>query len=159
MNNMRAPASKNVLEALVFLRNVIRQGGDFLLAMRIGFFVWKLPRQLTNSNLPRLLNKLRSYPSSSVGQFSSDLEKISGIRQLWLWIPILRSHNTCYIRAMTIYRFLNCDGKPLQIHFGVERSARSERLRGHAWVTLDDKILEPPPSLLEGRVREIYVYP
>jgi hypothetical protein len=37
--------------------------------------------------------------------------------------------------------------------------AASDRLRGHAWVTLGGELLEAPAPVMAGRVSELYVYP
>lgn len=155
---MRLPVLRNVLKAQLFLQNSIRQGADLVLAMRIGFF-WGIPRKLATTDLPRLLSKLRTLPASSIDHFSSNLDQVSGFLRHWLWIPILRSHNTCYVRAITLYRFLDFGGRVFRIHLGIEPAAGSGvRLRGHASITVDEKVLDAPGPLLEGRVREIYVY-
>lgn len=60
-----------------------------------------------------------------------------------------------YSRADERARWRN-DGR----HFGVEPGAdANDRIRGHAWVTLDGELLEAPEPVLAGRVRELYVYP
>jgi hypothetical protein len=48
----------------------------------------------------------------------------------------------------------------MRIHFGVEPGvSATDRLRGHAWVTVDGALLEAPEPVLAGRVRELYAYP
>jgi hypothetical protein len=55
-----------------------------------------------------------------------------------------------------MYRFLQAPEEQLKLHLGIERrDDLRERLRGHAWVTLNGTALEAPTPVLEGRVREI----
>ena len=66
----------------------------------------------------------------------------------------------CYLRALTVFRFLDPGAAEMRIHFGVEPGAAgSARLRGHAWITVSGGIVEAPEEVLAGRVKEIYCYP
>jgi hypothetical protein len=86
----------------------------------------------------------------------ADGEQIEWIRSWWLRRAPLRRFNTCYVRAIVLYRFLRGDDDAIQLHFGIEtREQLHERLRGHAWVTLNGVALEAPPPVQEGRIREI----
>ena len=68
--------------------------------------------------------------------------------------PRLRRRNTCYVRAFTLYRFVDAGTRDVRIHFGVEPD-RSDRLRGHAWVTVDGEMLEGPPEVTTGSIVEV----
>jgi hypothetical protein len=62
-------------------------------------------------------------------------------------VPGLRSRDTCYVRALTLYRFLDPGTHDVQLRVGVEWHDRPGGvLRGHAWVTLDGQVLEGPPE-------------
>lgn len=68
-------------------------------------------------------------------------------------MPLLRRRNTCYVRALTLYRFIHPGKGNLKIHFGVEpKIPPNDRLRGHAWVTIDGILVEAPTPVLEGRI-------
>jgi len=128
---------------------------DLMLAFRIGVFLWQLPRRLDRQPLDSLLREL-----AEGSDLQSDAQRISRIRQAWLASPLFRERNTCYIRALTLYRFLGDQRNSKRIHFGVEPGMRpGDRIHGHAWVTLDGDVLEAPEPLLSGRVRELYSFP
>ncbi len=66
----------------------------------------------------------------------------------------------CYVRALTLYRFLDPGAALLRIHFGVEPGVdAADRLRGHAWISVGGDIFETPDPVRAGRVREIYGHP
>ena len=142
------------------LRNVLRQPGDWLLGLRIGWFLWQLPPQMEQLALPVLLERLRTAPRPPAADAVGAVARIARLRQPWLNHPPLASRNTCYMRALTLYRFVDPRGRALRIHFGIEPGVDArDRLRGHAWITVNDEVFEPPDPLLAGRVREIYCHP
>lgn len=154
------PAPRAVLRFLRLLRSSIKQIDDIPLTLGIGVFIWKLPGKLSRSDLPQFLDKIRNSPRPSGIDTRSDVERICRLRRLWLWLPILSARNSCHVRAMTLYRFLDPRKRQLQIHFAVEPGRNpDDRLHGHAWVTVDGEVLEEPIHLLEGRLHEIYVHP
>ncbi|MGI9044885.1 MAG: lasso peptide biosynthesis B2 protein [Gemmatimonadaceae bacterium] len=137
----------------------LREPGDITLALRIGAFLLTMPRRLDRLPLDAVLGRIRRERERS-GSATSGIERVARLRQALLASPLLRHRNTCYVRAMTLYRFLDGGGQRMRIHFGVEPGmAASDRVRGHAWVTLDGELLEAPSSVLAGRVSELYVYP
>lgn len=142
------------------LRRTIRQPGDLVLALRIGYFLWKVPRRLDRSDLPTLLRELRSCARPRSNRLESDLARIIRLRQAWLGLPFFSARNTCYTRAFTLYRFLEPGHRRLRIHLGIEEpSVSKDRMRGHAWVSVDGVVVEPPEPVVQGRVREIFRYP
>lgn len=142
------------------LARTFQEPGDLLLAARIGVFLWRIPRQLDRKPLDSVLGELSREPRDESGDLEASATRISRIRQAWLMSPLLRERNTCYIRALTLYRFLNAGSRSVRIHFGVEPGVREEdRIRGHAWVTVNGDVLEAPEPLLTGRVRELYSFP
>jgi hypothetical protein len=151
------PKPSDVLRFVQVLQGTIKRPEDIPLALQIGVFILALPHKLSRSDLPRLMDEIRYSPRP---KGSVDLERISRLRRPWLWLPILNARNTCYVRAMTLYRFLDPREGDLRIHFAVEPGRNPEdRLRGHAWVTVDGEVLEEPVHVLAGRLREIYVHP
>jgi len=120
----------------------------------------RLPRRLDRQPLDRLLSELASRPRDISPDVQSDARRISRLRQAWLASPLFRARNTCYVRALTMFRFLADDGRSMRIHFGVEPGTDpGDRVRGHAWVTVGDDVLEAPQPLLSGRVSELYAFP
>jgi len=141
------------------IRRTFRKPADVALAVRIGVFLIVMPRRLETRPLDGVLSEIERARSSSRGE-ANDVARISRLRQAWLASPLLRERNTCYVRAITLYRFLDAGGGKMRIHFGLEPGTDpGNRLRGHAWVTLDDELLEAPEPVLAGRVSELYVYP
>lgn len=121
----------------------IRRPGDVLLAVRIGLFMWRTPGHLQRQNLIEFLDRIREQHRPALRDIASPVEHIARLRRAWFHLGLLRGHNTCYMRALTLYRFLPVREQDLQIHFVVEPARDGiDRLRGHAWVTLDDKIVE-----------------
>lgn len=142
------------------LRNLAQEPGDTTLALYIGVFLWRLPRQMDRMPLPRLLDRLSAGARPDEPDVRRAAQRIARLRQPWLNLSLLRNRSTCYMRALTLYRFLPARERTLRIHFGVEPGIDSaDRLRGHAWVTVDGEIFEPPDPLIAGRVREIYCHP
>jgi len=149
--------------ALTFARRLgrlARQPRDVPLLLRMGCFLWTAPVRLGRSDLPAFLARLGAARRPRAHDVGAGVARIARLRQALLRLPTLRGSNTCYVRALTLYRFLDPGDRQLRIHFGVEPGADPEdRLAGHAWITVDDEVIEPPDPLLQGRVHEIYCYP
>lgn len=142
-------------------RRLLRQPGDIVFTLRIGLFVWRLPHLLQRHPLPELLDTLRAGGRPAAADIDTGLERIIRLRKPWLRKRRFGSHNTCYVRALSLYRFLDAGDHDFRIQF-VAEPARTpdERLRGHAWVTVDDRILEEPERLrAEGLTHEVYSHP
>jgi len=139
---------------------VLKSPGDILLIFCIGLFIWTLPRAMQKSGLPDFLERIRHARRPKAADLAAGVERIARLRQPWFRIPPLTSRNTCYTRAITLYRFLCVSEGNLKIHFGLEPSRTpGDHPHGHAWVTADGEILEPPDPVVAGLVRELYVYP
>lgn len=135
------------------IRNLIRRPDDIVLLLRVGIFVARAPKLVEQYAVRDLLSTLRGMRGKC-----ADPQRIMRMRTYWLCRARYRSHDTCYIRALTLYRFLETNGEPIGLHLGIEhREDRDARLHGHAWVSLGDRILEGPPAALEGRIREIHL--
>lgn len=142
-------------------RRLLRRPDDIILTLRIGWFIWRLPHRLRKQPLPRLLDALRAARQPAAPDVASGLERIIRLRTPWLRRYRLGTHNTCYVRALSLYRFLDAGNHDLRIHFVVEPARTPHaRIRGHAWVTVDNQIIEEPERLrAEGRTREVYSHP
>ncbi|MEN8106976.1 MAG: lasso peptide biosynthesis protein [Pseudomonadota bacterium] len=142
-------------------RRLLRQPGDIILTLRIGLFIWRLPHRLRRHPLPGLLDAVRAGSRPDAPDIATGMERIIRLRTPWLVHHRFGSHNTCYVRALSLYRFLDAGDRDFRIHFVVE-PARSpdERIRGHAWITVDNQILEEPGRLrTEGLTHEVYSHP
>ena len=137
-----------------------RRPGDIVLAARIGVFLWTIPRRLDSQPLDHVLRDLARESRDPSADLHADAARISRLRQAWLASPLFRARNTCYVRALTLFRFLADDGRSMRIHFGVEPGTLpGDRVRGHAWVSAGEEVLEAPEPLLAGRVSELYAFP
>ena len=152
-----APVRKWAANGLLSgVRRTLQDPGDIALAGRIGFFLLLIARRLDKTPLGELLKEIDEHRGATV----RGVERIARLRQAWLASPFMSARNTCYVRAMTLYRFLDSGSQVKRIHFGVEPGvSATDRLHGHAWVTLDGELLEAPEPVLAGRVRELYAYP
>jgi hypothetical protein len=141
------------------IRRTLRDPGDVDLAIRIGLFITLLPRKLASRPLDSLLAEISRTSRARIIHSDDAVARIARIRQAWLASPMLRSSNTCYVRAITTFRFLDARQHKMRIHVGVEPGvSATDRLRGHAWVTVDGCLLEAPDPVIAGRVRELYAY-
>ena len=139
-------------------RAIVREPSDFRLALRVGYFLCRAPADLERVSLPEFLASLRAADRPSAPDVWSAMERIVRLREAWLRLPGLRARNTCYLRALTLYRFLDADGGAVGIHFGIEPPRRpGDRLRGHAWITVDGRLLEGPEAVAAGGILEIPV--
>lgn len=118
----------------------------------VGHFVVRAPARLARTALPAFLQRLTLQPGRTV-----DVARVNRLTRRWLRLPGLRARDTCYLRSLVLFRFLDPAGGDLRLHLGVdEPRSPGERLHGHAWVSLDGRPVNPPESLGQGRLREIY---
>ena len=135
---------------------IIRRPADVPLAVAVGYFMWRAPAELHGTHLQDYLARLRQRRRPRAADAAASRERILRLRQLWLRLPWFRSRDNCYVRALTLYRFLDAGGLPVSIHFGIEqRSDPRERLRGHAWVCVDGQFFEGPPEVNGSLIREM----
>ncbi len=147
---------KQLVRSANVLRKAIRTPGDVALTARIGFFILRAPRELARTNVPEFLERLRQASRPRARDLASGAERIKRLRGACLALPALWRRDSCYVRALTLYRFLDPGTRKVQVHFGVELpDPRMERLHGHAWVTVDHEMLEGPEAVAGGRIREI----
>lgn len=142
-------------------RRLLHQPGDIILTLRIGLFIWRLPHQLRRHPLPDLLDAVRAGSRPAAPDIETGVERIIRLRTPWLRQYRFGSHNTCYVRALSLYRFLDAGDHDFRINFVVEPARKpDERIRGHAWVTVDNRIIEEPERLMtEGLTHEVYSHP
>jgi hypothetical protein len=136
------------------LRFVLREPANAWLALNIGVFILSAHRRLARQSVPRFISGLRRNGIVRIPR--APRERIVRFRNWWLQKPALRKCDTCYVRAMTLYRFLDAPDCDLALHIGIEtRENTNERLRGHAWISLGGELLEGPQAVAQGRIREI----
>jgi hypothetical protein len=142
------------------LRATVKRPSDIFLALRLGYFVWRIPSHLQVSHLSRLLDAFRVKPRPPARSLEESLERIRRLGEPWLRLPGFHSRNTCYVRALLLYRFLDAGDGDMQIHFVVEPARNpAGRLRGHAWVTVEGQVLDVEDPDVIRRSHELYSYP
>jgi len=129
-----------------------KSGKGWPLWLAVGHFILRAPARLARSELPVFLKRVAAQPPDG-----TDFARVARLSRRWLRLPFFRSRDTCYLRSLVLFRFVDARGGDLCLHFGVdEPGIAGERLHGHAWVSLDGRALNPPATLAEGRLREIY---
>jgi hypothetical protein len=116
--------------------------------MAIGWFVIRAPADMKRSHLSDFLVRLAAAPRPSGPDPLVAAERVIRLRTPWLRAPGLRSRDTCYMRALALYRFLDAHDHDVRLHVGAEWFDKPGGvLRGHAWVTVDGELIEPPLDL------------
>ncbi len=126
-------------------------GSGLPLWLAVGHFLVRAPARLARSELPPFLARVATQPRDG-----ANFIRIERLLRRWLRLFPLRSRDTCYLRSLVLFRFIDPRGGDLCVHFGVDEPRPGDRLHGHAWVSLDGQPLNPPATLAEGRLREIY---
>jgi hypothetical protein len=138
----------------------VKRPSDIILVCQVGLFISTVSYRLERTSLPALLTTFHSEPSFMITNVSEGIERLNRLSEPWLRLGIFRTYNTCYLRALLLYRFLDVGNKVKRIHFVVEPGTHpGDRLKGHAWVTINGRIVDPEMAALAGRTREIYSYP
>ena len=133
---------------------MMTRGSGLPLWLAVGYFILRAPVQLARSELPLFLARVAAQPRED-----ADFVRVARISRRWLRQPGLRGRNTCYLRSLVLFRFVNPRGRDLCLHFGVdEPTATDHRQHGHSWITLDGVPWNAPSTMAEGRLHEIYRY-
>ncbi|MCL4473119.1 MAG: lasso peptide biosynthesis B2 protein [Actinobacteria bacterium] len=110
---------------------------DLWLFLRILILLILLPGQIRRQSLPDLLARL----DPGVGPGPRDqilLEKTSGFIDSLLNYRFFRRYGRCLLRSLVLFRFLRGQGWPVEIHFGVRKTAEGMAdITGHSWLVLD----------------------
>lgn len=134
------------------LAQVVRQPSDLYWLARVGWFIVRLPADVKQKHLTNFLSDLAIAPRPRATDPAIAADRVVRLRTPWLRAPLLRRRDTCYVRALTLYRFLDAGGQDVQFKVGAEWFDRpGGTLRGHAWVTLGDGLLEAPLDAAEHR--------
>ncbi|WP_164084925.1 lasso peptide biosynthesis protein [Pseudazoarcus pumilus] len=143
------------------MRRNFHQPSDVWWFLHIGLFLWTVPRQLKAMSLPEFLERQSGgmRPAACTNDIESGVERIGRLQGVWLRRSFFRSRNTCYLRAVTLFRFLDAGDRHKRIHFAVEPEPRDGRRRGHAWISVDGRPLGVPDGVKADTLREIFVFP
>jgi GT2 family glycosyltransferase len=138
------------------IAQAVRTPGDVLLLLEIGAFIVRLPGSVRDSSVPGFLHRIAAAPRPKAVTLEQAYERVARLRNACLAMPRLWRRDTCYIRALTLYRFLDVRERSMRVHFGVEQPLTSTgRLRGHAWISVDGRLFEAPDAVRERRIHEV----
>jgi Transglutaminase-like superfamily len=127
-------------------------GSRLPLWLAVGYFILRAPARLARTDLQMFLARVAAQPRAA-----ADFVRVARISRRWLRQPGLRARNTCYLRSLVLFRFVNPRNGDLCLHFGVdEPRTPAERPHGHSWISLEGVPWNAPASFAEGRLREIY---
>ena len=142
-------------------RKTLLQPGDIILMIQIGFFIWRIPAGLKKQNLKHFLEQIHQSHRPKSDNIQDSVDRIIRLRKPWLRLSKFKSYDTCYVRSLTLFRFTDAQDEDIKLHFVAEiKEKDKDRLKGHAWITIADKIIEEPALLSEqGKVKEIFSYP
>jgi hypothetical protein len=138
-------------------RGAVRGWGDALLALQVGWFIWRAPHELGANHLGGLLRRLIEAPRPPAADLEAGVERLVRLSNAWLRRKWLRRRRTCYLRALVLFRFLDPGGAVMRFHLGVEPG--QDRLHGHAWVTVAGRPVGLEDTSIPGRCALLYVYP
>jgi len=69
--------------------------------------------------------------------------------------PLLMRDRRCLRQGILAYRFMSAAGHKVQLHFGVDRTARTGSVKAHCWLVHDGQIILNPP---EPTMVEVFAY-
>lgn len=127
--------------------NRLKYPRDLWLFLQILTTLVMLPRRIRRLSLLDLLNRMD--PGVGTGhQDRSKLEKTVGFVDSLLKYRVFRRYGKCLLRSLLLFRFLRRQGWPVEIHFGVRRTAaeppadidpipNSLGITGHSWLVLN----------------------
>jgi len=147
---------RQVVRSARLLAQAARTPGDLLLLLEIGAFIVRLPRLVRRSSVPAFFRELAVAPRPKARPIELAHARIARLRDACLAMPRLWRRDTCYVRALTLYRFLDPGEHSVRVHFGIEQpQSKGDRLRGHAWVSVDGRPFEAPEAVGEQRIHEV----
>jgi hypothetical protein len=142
------------------LRKTIKMPADVPLALRIGYFIWRVPSELEITHLSGMLDQFRQANRPHAYDPDSGVKRLMRLSEPWLRRGFFRARNTCYLRAMILYRYLDPGEMDMSIHYVVEPPRNTgDRLHGHAWVTVSDEVLDVEDFSIVDRSSEIFRHP
>ncbi|MHB8143664.1 MAG: lasso peptide biosynthesis B2 protein [Thermoleophilia bacterium] len=136
--------------------NRLKDPRDLWLFLQILTTLVMLPRRIRRLSLLDLLNRMD--PGVGTGhQDRLKLEKTVGFVDSLLKYRVFRRYGKCLLRSLLLFRFLRRQGWPVEIHFGVRRTAaeppaaidpipNNPGITGHSWLVLGGNLfLEEEP--------------
>lgn len=117
--------------------NKLKDFRDLWLFIQILKMLTVLPRLISRRSLPDLLRSLDSGVSDH--QRNRDrLNKTVGFTDSLLRYRIFQRYGKCLLRSLLLFHFLRRQGWPVEIHFGVRKTAEGlADITGHSWLVLE----------------------
>jgi hypothetical protein len=138
------------------LAGAIRRPADVVLLFEVALFIVRLPARVRGSDVPTFVRRLERAARPKAATIDAGYARIARIRDACLAMPRLWRRDTCYVRALTLYRFLDPGRRSMRVHVGIEQPQSStERLRSHAWISVDGRLFEAPDAVRERRIHEV----
>jgi hypothetical protein len=138
------------------IASVVHSPADALLFVQICTFIARLPELVRRTDVPTFFDRIAMAPRPKARSLEAGYRRVARLRDVALTMPRLWRRDTCYLRAVTLYRFLDSGGHRVRVHFGVEQPpSPQERLRGHAWISVDEAVLEAPDAVRLRRIHEV----
>lgn len=130
---------------------------DLWLFIQILTMLILLPRLIRKSSMPALLERIDpgvtgdeiqepaagSTPGAPVIPSTGirdprRLQKTVGFVETLIRYRIFQRYGKCLLRSLILFRFLRRQGWPVEIHFGVRKTAEGMAdITGHSWLVLD----------------------
>ncbi len=111
---------------------------DIFLFARVSYLFFILPVIMHIKPLPEILKSWTPCRPPKLKEW--DMSKIIKYLDLFfkLRVPFFSRRGTCLKRSLVLYKFLREKGVEVRINIGVKGD--SEKIYGHAWLTLDGKL-------------------
>ena len=139
--------------------SLARQPRDLWLLLRIAIFLRTAPARLERQGLAAMLRVMEGRPRPLCTDPAAGVRRIARLRNFVLRQPGFHSRDTCYLRALTLFRFLDAGGRDLRFQLAVEPGEADGRQHGHAWITVSGESFEPPEAVQHGRTTHLFAYP
>lgn len=122
----------------------LRHPADVKLFLQILATLLLLPGRIRRMSLPELLAEIDSGVSPVRGDEAFMLRTVK-ITDLLLRFRLLLRYGKCFLRSLTLFKFLRRQGWPVEIHFGVRKTGEADgSITGHSWLVLDgERFMEP----------------
>jgi hypothetical protein len=145
-----------LIRCAVTIASVVRSPGDAVLFVQICAFIVRVPSAVRRTDVTTFVRQIGDARRPKAQSLDAGYRRIARLRDAAFTMPRLWRRNTCYLRAVTLARFLDGGHHRIRVHFGVEQPPTpQERLRGHAWVSVDGALFEAPEEVLLRRIHEV----
>lgn len=118
--------------------NRLRYPADVKLFLQILVTILLLPGKIRRKSLPDLLQGIDSGVSHGPRDEAIMVRTVKIVDLLLSYQPLLR-YGKCFLRSVTLFKYLRRQGWPVSIYFGVRRTDEDEdQITGHSWLVYED---------------------